>query len=58
MPLTLARYGSGTYLAAARPTLSKCELLRAVEKLRDEALRNGNINWSDSFERLVTFLRS
>ncbi|MEV4363293.1 hypothetical protein [Nonomuraea sp. NPDC049625] len=34
------------------------ELLRAVEKLRNEAQRNGNINWSDSFERLQAFLRS
>ncbi|NEA72582.1 hypothetical protein C8250_041410 [Streptomyces sp. So13.3] len=33
------------------------ELIRAVEKLRDEAVRNGNINWDDSFERLVLFLQ-
>lgn len=26
------------------------ELLRAVEKLRDEATRNGNINWDRGFE--------
>jgi hypothetical protein len=32
------------------------ELLRAVEKLRDEAQRNGNINWNDSFEKLIDFL--
>jgi len=32
------------------------ELLRANEKLRDEAQRNGNINWDDDFERLVDFL--
>jgi len=32
------------------------ELLRAVEKLRDEAVRNGNINWDDSHETLVGFL--
>ncbi|MFC9617913.1 hypothetical protein [Streptomyces sp. NPDC056938] len=32
------------------------ELIRAVEKLRDEAVRNGNINWDDGFERLVLFL--
>jgi hypothetical protein len=33
------------------------ELIRAVEKLRDEAHRNGNINWDDGHEILVTFLR-
>ncbi|MFF2163785.1 hypothetical protein ACFVWP_24120 [Streptomyces sp. NPDC058175] len=33
------------------------ELIRAVEKLRDEAGRNGNINWDDGFERLVLFLQ-
>lgn len=33
------------------------ELVRAVEKLRDEAGRNGNINWDDGFERLVLFLQ-
>lgn len=33
------------------------ELIRAVEKLRDEAGRNGNVNWDDGFERLVLFLR-
>jgi hypothetical protein len=33
------------------------ELIRVVEKLRDEAGRNGNINWDDGFERLVSFLQ-
>jgi hypothetical protein len=33
------------------------ELLRAVEKLRNEAHRNGNLNWDGNFERLVSFLR-
>ncbi|MFK0173766.1 hypothetical protein ACIQU5_33795 [Streptomyces sp. NPDC090306] len=33
------------------------ELIRAVEKLRDEASRNGNINWDGGFARLVLFLR-
>ena len=32
------------------------ELLRAVEKLRDEACRNGNINWDADFERLRRFI--
>lgn len=32
------------------------ELIRAVEKLRDEALRNGNGNWDDGFEILARFL--
>ncbi len=32
------------------------ELLRAVEKLRDEALRNGNCNWDDGFEILLAYL--
>lgn len=33
------------------------ELIRAVEKLRDEAQRNGNINWSGDHEILAEFLR-
>jgi hypothetical protein len=33
------------------------ELLRAVEKLRDEARRNGNMNWDHGHEILVYFLR-
>ena len=32
------------------------ELIRAVEKLRDEAQRNGNINWDQGFEILASFL--
>jgi hypothetical protein len=32
------------------------ELLRAVEKLRDEAQRNGNINYSDSHLQLAKFI--
>ena len=27
-----------------------------MEKLRDEARRNGNLNWDDDFEILVSFL--
>ena len=34
------------------------ELLRAVEKLRNEATRNGNINWDSGFEILLSFLES
>lgn len=33
------------------------ELLRAVEKLRDEAQRNGNINWDSGHEILVEYIR-
>ena len=33
------------------------ELLRAVEKLRREAQSNGNQNWDESFEKLLSFLR-
>ena len=32
------------------------ELVRAVEKLRDEAQRNGNINWDEGFQFLSSFL--
>jgi len=32
------------------------EMLRAVEKLRDEALTNGNMNWDDGFEILLSYL--
>ena len=34
------------------------ELLRAVEKLRDESLRNGNANWDDGHEMLVAYLKA
>ena len=33
------------------------ELIRAVEKLRDEAQRNGNINWGPHHARLAEFVR-
>jgi hypothetical protein len=33
------------------------ELLRAVEKLRDEGIRNGNCNWDDGFEILLLYLQ-
>ena len=32
------------------------ELLRAVEKLRDGAIRNGNVNWDQGFEILLAYL--
>ena len=32
------------------------EMLRAVEKLRDEAQRNGNINWDGGFVILLNYL--
>lgn len=34
------------------------ELLRAVEKLRDEAVRNGNGNWDQGFEILLGYLEA
>jgi hypothetical protein len=34
------------------------ELLRAVEKLRDEAQRNGNVNWDEGHEILLGFLEA
>lgn len=34
------------------------ELLRAVEKLRDEAVRNGNGNWDRGFDILLSFIES
>ncbi len=34
------------------------ELLRSVEKLRDESIRNGNINWDGGFETLLQFAES
>jgi hypothetical protein len=40
-----------------RHTSGSGELLRSVEKLRDEAQRNGNINWDEGFELLLEFLR-
>jgi hypothetical protein len=33
------------------------ELIRAVEKLRDEAQRNGNVNWRPDHELLASFIR-
>ena len=32
------------------------ELIRSVEKLRDEAQRNGNLNWRSDHERLLAFV--
>jgi hypothetical protein len=33
------------------------ELLRAVEKLRDEAQRNGNLNWGSGQKAFIAYLR-
>jgi hypothetical protein len=33
------------------------ELLRAVERLRDESIRNGNGNWENGYEILLDLLR-
>ncbi len=34
------------------------ELLRAIEKLRDEGMRNGNVNWDEGHRILLDFLRT
>ncbi len=34
------------------------ELLRTIEKLRDEAQRNGNVNWDEGYEILSNYLLS
>jgi hypothetical protein len=34
----------------------QAEVLRAVEKLRWEALNNGNINWDDRFKMLIDYI--
>ena len=34
------------------------ELLRAIEKLRDGAIRDGNANWDQGFEILLAYLGS
>ncbi|CAN5196924.1 hypothetical protein BH23ACT9_BH23ACT9_00260 [soil metagenome] len=34
------------------------ELMRAVERLRDEAQRNGNLNWGPSHVTLLEYLRT
>jgi hypothetical protein len=34
------------------------ELIRAVEKLRDEAQRNGNVNWGAGHETLAGYVHS
>jgi hypothetical protein len=33
------------------------EMIRAVEKLRTESLRNGYMNWDDDFRHFVDYLR-
>jgi hypothetical protein len=33
------------------------ELMRAVEKLRDEAQRNGNVNWRDDHVILIDYIQ-
>ena len=34
------------------------ELLRAVEKLRDESVRNGNVNWDEGHAELARFIHT
>jgi hypothetical protein len=47
-----------TYVPSrGQATTVQGELLRAVEKLRDEAHRNGNQNWDEGFEILAEYLR-
>jgi hypothetical protein len=33
------------------------EMIRSVEKLRTESLRNGYMNWDDGFQHFVDYLR-
>ena len=42
---------------SGRAETEQGELIRAVEKLADEARRHGNAHWSDDFERLAEFVR-
>ncbi len=47
-----------TYVPArGQATTVQGELIRAVEKLRDEAQRNGNVNWRGDHALLVDFVR-
>ena len=43
---------------AGQATTVQGELLRAVERLRDEAQRNGNINWGDGHQALIAYIRA
>jgi hypothetical protein len=43
---------------SGQATTVEGELLRAVEKLRHEGCDNGNINWDQSFEILLGYLRA
>ena len=42
---------------SGRAETEQGELVRAVEKLADEARRNGNVNWDEDFARLAEFVR-
>ena len=42
---------------SGRAETEQGELIRAVEKLADEARRHGNAHWSEDFERLAEFVR-
>jgi len=43
--------------ASGPPASVQGELLRCVEKLRDEAQRNGNVNWGAGHEEMACFVR-
>jgi hypothetical protein len=43
---------------SGRAETEQGELIRAVEKLADEARRHGNAHWSEDFERLAEFVRA
>jgi len=43
--------------ASGRASTVQGELLRAVERLRGEAQRNGNANWDEGFELFAQFVR-
>src|SRR5215510_14324071 len=49
--------GRTTSPNAGKQTTVQGELIRAVEKLRDEAQRNGNVNWSNDHVILVEYVR-
>jgi hypothetical protein len=55
--LALGRHIWQTYVpSTGQSSTVQGELLRANEKLRDEAHRNGNINWDEGHEILARYI--
>ena len=55
--LALGRHIWQTYVPRSGQSLTvQGELLRANEKLRDEAHRNGNANWDEGHELLARYI--